>query len=154
MLRDNRNMASNGLSSSALIEAIRAGSLSGVISALEGGEDIEMPDMHGYLGLPLRTACFSGNPAIVRELLSRGAKPDAIASDGPGAPLRLALRNGHQEIVDLLLNHGTAAPAQVTPPPQTEDSSFGTDTGLLSMDLLFMDEDDADGHPPQETGKR
>ena len=74
-----------------LIDAIRAGSLSGVLTALNDGGDIEMPDMHGCSGLPLRTACFEGNLAIVRELLNRGANPNAIASDGPGAPLRLAL---------------------------------------------------------------
>ncbi len=191
-----------------LIEAIHAGSLSGVLAALADGADIEMRDMHGYNGLPLRTACFEGNLAIVRELLKRGANPNAIASDGPGAPLRLALRKAHQDIADLLLQKGAMplegatlrpeasdAPlpdevvtrrlpelspdnvveftAPDTAPPTVEaidpprpdrkpgnliefsttdvllptdetPDHFGTDTSLLSMDLLFLEENE---HP-------
>lgn len=203
-----------------LIDAIRAGSLSGVLTALDDGDDIEMPDMHGYSGLPLRTACFEGNLAIVRELLNRGANPNAIASDGPGAPLRLALRKGHQDITDLLLQKGATPPDgmvlpavildapsvplpdeitksietrpdnviefthSIAPPPSgeaiypplpdskpgnliefsssdlplsadeaEEPSHFGTDTSLLSMDLLFLEEDDNPDASPQPPEK-
>lgn len=203
-----------------LIDAIRAGSLSGVLTALDDGDDIEMPDMHGYSGLPLRTACFEGNLAIVRELLNRGANPNAITSDGPGAPLRLALRKGHQDIADLLLQKGAMPLEGVTPPPETPDvslpdevvtpppseikpaniveftpsdmppptavaidpplpeskpgnliefsnsdtfpptddtekpSDFGTDTSLLSMDLLFLDENENPDASPQVSDRR
>jgi len=103
-------MTKKGPTASKLIAAIRAGRLSGVINALEEGADIEEPDMHGSRGLPLRAACFEGNLAIVRQLLTHGANPNAAASDGPGAPLRLALRHEHNEIVALLLQQGAAIP--------------------------------------------
>lgn len=103
-------MTSKGFKTSQLIESIRSGHLSGVINALDAGADIEEPDMHGTRGLPLRTACFAGDQAIVRELLAHGADPNASASDGPGAPLRLALRHGHQEIAALLLQQGAQPP--------------------------------------------
>lgn len=215
-------MTGNGFTSNNLIEAIRAGRLSGVISALESGENIELPDMHGYSGLPLRTACFEGNLAIVRELLNHGANPNAAASDGPGAPLRLAMRKGHQDIVDLLLQAGAMLaesveippeevdtpidpfPAEVVAPslPESEPSNiiefsppsltpptneailpelpeskpgnliefsssdillpiedadmsshFGTDTSVLSMDLLFLEENETPSVSPQATDK-
>ncbi|MBS1144129.1 MAG: ankyrin repeat protein [Proteobacteria bacterium] len=114
-------MTVKGLSTNKLIEAIHAGSLMGVINALNDGEDIEMADMHGYAGLPLRAACFDGDLAIVRELLGRGANPNAMASDGPGAPLRLALRTGHHDIVDLLLSKGAVVPEGVVVCPVVLD---------------------------------
>lgn len=177
-------MTSKGFNTSQLIESIRAGRVSGVIDALESGADIEEADMHGTSGLPLRAACFEGNEAIVRELLAHGANPNAAASDGPGAPLRLALRRGHKEIAALLLQQGAQIPEgleidpsvfilEVAPLPGemtapllpdgeanniieftrteahlvTEDrdttETFGTNTNALSMDLLFLDEQDA-----------
>jgi|GEM_PF-2204349 len=176
-------MTSKGFQTSALIESIRAGRVSDVIEALEAGADIEEPDMHGSRGLPLRTACFAGNEAIVRELLTRGADPNASASDGPSAPLRLALRGGHKEISALLLQRGAQPPAGIpidpsifvleVPPlagealaPSQPDSAAnniieftrtdiglfmtdhdtteacGTETKALSMNLLFLDEND------------
>lgn len=102
-------MAAKFLTSSRLITAIRAGRLDEVVNAIAAGGNIEEADMHGFAGLPLRTACFAGNPAIVRELLNRGADINAIAGDGPGAPLRLAQRGKHQEIIALLLAHGAGA---------------------------------------------
>lgn len=175
-------MTAKGITTSNLIEAIHAGRLSAVISALDEGADIETPDMHGCTGLPLRTACFEGNLPIIRELLNRGADVNASASDGPGAPLRLALRKGHQEVVALLIQHGAhmpdslAAAVQASSAPIPDEleaptlpesnpdsniiefthddsflvsdgldtpSQFGTETNLLSMDLLFLDENEA-----------
>ena len=103
---------SQGRPPSKLITAIRSARLSDVIDALRDGADIEEADMHGYRGLPLRTACFEGNPAVVRELLAHGANPNSATSDGSGAPLRLALRRGHQDIVALLLQHGATPPVE------------------------------------------
>ncbi|NTV71807.1 MAG: ankyrin repeat domain-containing protein [Azonexaceae bacterium] len=214
-------MTFKGFTTNKLIDAIRAGSLSGVLNALDDGEDIEMPDMHGCSGLPLRTACFEGNLAIVRELLNCGANPNAMASDGPAAPLRLALRKKHQDIVDLLLQKGAmptdgmaipsllqdapiiplpeevitsaetkqdnivefsscviAQPtgeATIPPPPDGKlgnliefsssdlplatneadtPTQFGTDTSLLSMDLLFLEEDENQNVSAQAPEKR
>ena len=103
-------MGSNSFGASPLIEAIRANSLPRVIAALEDGADVEEKDIHGYAGLPLRTACFSGNVPIIRELLDHGADVNAPTADGPGAPLRAALRAGHTEIVALLLSHDALIP--------------------------------------------
>jgi uncharacterized protein len=103
---------------SPLVSAIRAGRLSGVISTLDDGADVEEVDIHGCAGLPLRTACFEGEIAIIRELLRHGANPNAMAADGPGAPLRLALRSGHPEIAALLLDHGAEAPPGLTLPEE------------------------------------
>ena len=99
-------MAAKKLTASKLIVAIREGLLSDVIKSIEEGSDIEEADMHGFFGLPLRTACFEGDEAIVRELLKHGVNINTVASDGPGAPLRLAQRRGHQSVVDLLQLHG------------------------------------------------
>ncbi|MBS1139854.1 MAG: Ankyrin [Proteobacteria bacterium] len=114
-------MTIKGFAASKLITAIRAGSLIGVVEALDDQVDIEEPDMHGSRGLPLRTACFEGNLAIVRELLTHGANPNAAASDGPGAPLRLALRRKHNEIAALLLQQGAVIPDDLSIDPSIFD---------------------------------
>lgn len=113
-------MTEKRLPPSKLISAIRAARLSGVIAALNEGADIEEIDMHGHGGLPLRTACFEGNQAIVVELLKRGANPNASAADGTSAPVRLALRRGHTEIAALLIQHGARAPADQALPPEIQ----------------------------------
>lgn len=111
-------MTANALPPSKLISAIRAARLSGVVIALDDGADIEEADIHGHSGLPLRTACFEGNLAIVRELLARGANPNASAADGAGAPLRLALRRGHHEIAALLIQEGAHTPTGMAIPSE------------------------------------
>lgn len=103
-------MSKKSFQPSKLVAAIRAGRLSGVILAIEDGGDVEEADIHGVSGLPLRVACFEGEMAIVRELLRCGANVNAMAADGPGAPLRLALRGGNGEIAALLLQNGAEIP--------------------------------------------
>lgn len=102
---------------SKLIAAVRAAHLGDVLMALAEGANVDEPDMHGFAGLPLRTACFKGDLAIVRELLKHGANPDAGASDGRGAALRLALRGAHQDIANLLIQHGASIPDGFTVEP-------------------------------------
>jgi hypothetical protein len=183
-------MPHKALQPSKLVAAIRSGRLSGVIRAIEDGADIEEADIHGVCGLPLRTACFEGSMAIVRELLRAGANINAMAIDGPGAPLRLALRGGHGEIAAFLLQNGAEtppgllidqailnqvgslsplpgeAPVPTLPEPALVDSleltkpaldfaieevevpsCYGTDTNLLTLDLLEIDEATADNGP-------
>lgn len=103
-------MIAKGSAPSKLIAAVRTAHLGNVLMALAEGANVDEPDMHGYAGLPLRTACFKGDLAIVRELLKHGANPDAGASDGPSGALRLALRCGHRDIASLLLQYGASIP--------------------------------------------
>lgn len=107
-------MAAKFLPPSKLITAIRAGKLSEVTEALNNGADPEEADMHGFVGLPLRTACFEGNVEIVQELLNRGADINAVAGDGPNAPMRLAQRGKHQQVIALLVQYG-ATPIDTSP---------------------------------------
>lgn len=111
-------MSAKGTPISKLIEAIRQASLHRLVSALDDGCDIEEADQHGLRGLPLRTACFSGNVEIVRELIKRGADVNAAGYDGPGMPLRLALRAGKPEIIRLLLASGANLPPGLVIPPE------------------------------------
>lgn len=104
------------MKTSRLIAAIRTGDHAEVLAALKDGADIEEADMHGCAGLPLRTACFSGNTAIVSTLIKHGADVNAAGSDGPSAPLRLARRRGHDDIFGLLLKHGAQVPDDVKAP--------------------------------------
>lgn len=178
-------MSGNKYTQSKLIESIRNASLTGVIEALDRGADFEEADMHGQRGLPLRTACFVGNLAIIRELIARGADINAAGSDGPCAPLRLAIRCRHHGVAALLIKQGASIPeglsltqdilAQVdaldSPPvvfeaPSLPEDSFsaaaarkaaepipldlevdarpadsmGTETRMLTMDLLRFNE--------------
>lgn len=114
-------MAANFLPPSKLISAIRSGDLPGVIDALNNGGNLEEPDIHGFVGLPLRTACFEGNVEIVLELLNRGANINAMAGDGANAPMRLAQRGKHQDITALLIERGATAnsPPAVLAEPST-----------------------------------
>ena len=157
------DMTTQGSSPSKLITAIRASHLGGVLMALDAGADVNEPDMHGHAGLPLRTACFEGNLAIVRELLQHGANPNASASDGPGAAMRLALRRQHQDIVALLREHGAHAPDEqpsplpITPSIQPEpepESAVETESDTTGNLIEFTHSEIKYGKPveyaPQE----
>lgn len=99
------------------LDAVKKGDLSQLVAALDAGAAIELPDQHGFSGVPLRTACFLGHEALVRELLRRGADVSAANSDGPGAPVRMALRGKRQAIVSLLLEYGASLPVAAPPLP-------------------------------------
>ncbi|HEX6733181.1 MAG TPA: hypothetical protein VF096_00095 [Azonexus sp.] len=147
-------MSAKSFAPSPLIAAIRAGRPEKVTAALDAGGDLEEADIHGCAGLPLRTACFEGHAAIVGELLRRGADVNALAADGPGAPIRLALRGGHPHIAALLLDHAAQRPpgidlaadilARIAPAPADSGPTieevditacYGTDTNLLTLEL-------------------
>jgi hypothetical protein len=128
-------MAAKFLPPSKLITAIRAGKLSEVTEALNNGADPEEADMHGFVGLPLRTACFEGNVEIVQELLSRGVNINAIAGDGPNAPMRLAQRGKHQQVVTLLVQYG-ATPTDTGPKVMAEPTAlFPTQKQVSATDV-------------------
>lgn len=98
---------------SELQRAIEMGDLDAVTAALDGGADLEEADMHGFPGLPLRTACFHGHARIVAELLRRGADVRAPNAQGAGAPIRMAARRKHREIIGMLLTRGADIPPGV-----------------------------------------
>lgn len=103
---------------SALRRAVEQGNLRGVQVALEHGADIEEADMHGDPGLPLRIACFKGYVPIVHELVRRGADIHAPNGQGPDGPIRMAVKGGHQVVVQLLVAHGAELPADLPEPKQ------------------------------------
>ena len=96
------------------MEAIRAHDLAATVRALDEGCDVDEADIHGHRGLPLRTACFEGETAIVEELLRRGADINAPGADGHGMPIRLAARFKHRSIVEMLIAHGAEIPHGVS----------------------------------------
>lgn len=155
-------MTNKGFSPSKLIAAIRASHLGGVLTALDAGADVNEADIHGYHGLPLRTACFEGNLAIVRTLLQRGADPNAGASDGPGAAMRLALRRQHQDIVALLQQHSaqsadeqasptTPAPNIQPEPESTPETGSNTAEGLIEFTYSEIKYGKPVDYAPQDT---
>lgn len=103
---------------SRLVAAIRSGDRAEVNAALRDGADIEEADMHGHPGLPLRTACFSGNLEIIRDLIEQGADVNAASSDGPSAPLRIAQRQNYHDVYSLLLLFGARVPADLNAPQE------------------------------------
>lgn len=56
-----------------------------------------------YKNTPLMEAAWRGYPSIVRALLEKGADPEIKGKDGRTA-LELAMKRGHEEIVQLLKN--------------------------------------------------
>jgi len=107
-------MAIHGIPPSPLLAAVRAGNLEELVAALDAGAPVDEKDIHGYPGLPLRTACFEGHLVIIEELIRRGADVNASAADGPGMPIRLAIRAGRQAVVQLLLEHGAQLPSGIS----------------------------------------
>jgi ankyrin repeat protein len=139
-------MAKPEFKTSALMAAIRNRNLDAVLRALDDGAEVDESDIHGHPGLPLRTACFEGETAIVAELIRRGANVNAPGSDGHGMPIRLAARAGHRAIIDLLVANGAEIPhgvlidfappealAPATPQPPEE-------TAPSSLDIPLLDE--------------
>jgi hypothetical protein len=115
-----------------LVEGIKQNNLASVLRALDAGADLECVDQYGFRGLALRTACFLGQKEIVLELLRRGANPEAANSDGPGAPLRMAVRGKRDEIIAILRAGTTESQTSGGKPPaagnQPAKNSGGPDT--------------------------
>jgi Ankyrin repeats (3 copies) len=59
-----------------------------------------------FLNEPFVSACGDGDLAKARELLARGASPDAYGIDFVDTALSAAAASGHREIVALLLRSG------------------------------------------------
>ena len=139
-------MAKPVIKTSPLMAAIRARNLDAVRQALDNGAQVDETDIHGHPGLPLRTACFEGETAIVAELIQRGANVNAPGSDGHGMPIRLAARAGHRAIIDLLVANGAeiphgvlidfAPPAIPVSPPASAPKAEEAAAPLLDIPLL------------------
>lgn len=91
-----------------LLKAIRAGRLKDVKAALDAGAAI---DGEGQPGFMLGMACFLGYVDIVRELVSRGAQVNAADNAAVTAPLAMAVRGGHKEVMRTLVELGAVVPA-------------------------------------------
>lgn len=93
-----------------LLKAIRSGRLAAVQLALDAGATPEIADGNCDPGMPLGIACFLGHADIVRELVRRGARTNAIDNRAPTSPLSMAVRGGRPEIVRLLVELGAEVP--------------------------------------------
>lgn len=90
-----------------LLKAIRAGRLKDVKAALDAGAVI---DDEGQAGFMLGMACFLGHVDIVRELVLRGAQVNAADNAAVTAPLAMAVRGGHKEVIRALVELGALVP--------------------------------------------
>lgn len=57
-------------------------------------------------GVDLRNASFCGRLAEAKQLLEKGANPNAAREDSGATPLFQAVRNGHFDMVKLLVDKG------------------------------------------------
>ena len=83
--------------------------LSPLIEAVFAQEVADMNSGGGLYGSCLQLAGFLGNVNIVKELISRGTKVDALGEIF-GSTLRAATAGGHSEIVSLLLSNPLVDP--------------------------------------------
>ena len=86
-----------------LHEAVKAGDISRVRTALAGGGDVNALDMD-WTALHLATAL--GNTEIVQVLIDGGANLEAQGEPAGSHPLHLAAQNNESEIAQLLIKHG------------------------------------------------
>lgn len=86
-----------------LHEAVKAGDVSLVRTALAGGEAVNALDMD-WSALQLATAL--GNTEIVQVLIDGGANVDAKGEPAGSHPLHLAAQNNQSEIAQLLIKNG------------------------------------------------
>ena len=72
------------------------------------GQDTTLPEPRDRQDGLLLTAVAANRPADVRNLLSRGANPNAIVvrRDGGDTPLAIAAREGYTEVTQILLAAG------------------------------------------------
>ena len=82
-------------------EAAESGDVDQVMKLLDGGADVNAPDLDGT---PLRWALLAKQMDVARLLLEHGANPNVKGWDG--TLLESAALNGNTEIVKVLLEHG------------------------------------------------
>lgn len=95
----------------ALLDAARAGDITGVRRALDAGAGVNATNKYGVSGLGF--AAERGHFAIVRLLVERGADVNAADSFYGSRPVDFALRGGHLDIAVYLLEHKAQGAAGV-----------------------------------------
>jgi ankyrin repeat protein len=119
LLDDGHKADEGGDSWTALIWAVRSGSIDAVNVLLDSGADVNRPGSSGdnWDATPLQHAILQRQPGIVRVLLERGADLNRGAG-GSLAPLHLAAGDTDPAILKLLLARGAD--------PTVEDEHGGT----------------------------
>lgn len=99
--------ARNALAVTALHSAVASDAapvdLAIVEALLDAGAPVNVPHLGG--GTPLHTAAFTGDAAVARLLLARGADPMARTDDGKTA-VDVARERGHEDLARLLEERG------------------------------------------------
>lgn len=90
---------------SALFYASKNGNESIVQVLLQYGVDPNLPEKDAPGGAALHGAVSGNHPSIVKMLLDHSADPNAEV-EASGNALYIAMRNGHQELVNLLYSAG------------------------------------------------
>ena len=116
-----------------LILALREDSMA-VFAALLAAPDIDLEARSGNGDNALMIACFKGNKAAVEALLAKGAEVNR-----PGwTPLHYAAANGHNEIVQLLLDKSAYIDAES--PNKTTPIMMAARGGHIYTVKLLLDE--------------
>ena len=112
----------------ALFDAARQGDSATLVRYLDAGVPFTLTNTAGDSLLML--AAYNGHPAIVRDLLARGADPDR-ANDREQTPLAGAVFKGHTDVVRLLVDAG-ADPETGSPSARAAAGMFGR-TELVAL---------------------
>ncbi|MBG6226137.1 ankyrin repeat protein [Arthrobacter sp. CAN_A2] len=112
----------------ALFDSARAGDNATLVRYLDAGVPFTLTNTAGDSLLML--AAYNGHPAIVRDLLARGAEADQVNDRGQ-TPLAGAVFKGHDDVVRLLVEAGADADAG-TPSARAAAEMFGR-TELLEL---------------------
>lgn len=112
----------------ALFDAARQGDSATLVRYLDAGVPFTLTNTAGDSLLML--AAYNGHPAIVRDLLARGADPDR-ANDRGQTPLAGAVFKGHTDVVRLLVDAG-ADPETGSPSARAAAGMFGR-TELVAL---------------------
>jgi ankyrin repeat protein len=107
LLDEGHKADEGGESWTALIWAVRSGSVEAINVLLDSGADVNLPGSTGdnWDATPLQHAILERQPAAVRLLLARGADANRGAG-GSLAPLFLAAGDTDPAMLELLLAHG------------------------------------------------
>ena len=104
-----------------LFDLARGGDAARLAAYVDAGTPVDLTDADGNTLLML--AAYHDQPAVVRELVARGADPDALNSRGQ-SPLAGAVFKQAREVIDVLKQSG-ADPDLGTPSARQTALMFG-----------------------------